>query len=361
MEPQYETRAGWLPEALSPHEQAAAAELAAKLDDDDTVAVTRFGTDIQEEIAAFATAVLDQIRARDAGDVGELMTELTLRVREVPLAAPDKERHRAILASIPAVNRLLTRMRRGTLQSRTVEEQIEQISAKLDEAYCAMQRDIELLEQMLIRNHAYFKKLELHIAAAQLRLTGAAEQDMPAWRRKVEEGQDPWAAQKLADCQAFVKRLEMRLDDLRRTRYLSLMQAPKIRLLQQSAQLMMEKIQSMLYNLIPLWKLDLVTSIAEQRTSRALALHNQVRSSIEDGMVAGAERTRRLTVDAAAASEGGMIGIDAMRGVHDALVGALEDTLRVYAEGRAQREAAERELAQMESELKRAVAELAER
>ncbi len=363
MEQQYEPRAGWLPETLSPHEQAAAIELAATLASDDAVAVTRFGTDIQEEIAAFATAVLDQIRARDAGDVGELMTELTLRVREMPLAAnqPDKERHRTILASIPAVNRLMTRMRRGTLQSRTVEEQIELISAKLDEAYCAMQRDIELLEQMLIRNHAYFKKLELHMAAAQLRLTDAVEQDLPAWSRKAKEGQDPWAAQRLADCQAFTKRLEMRLDDLRRTRYLSLMQAPKIRLLQQSAQLMMEKIQSMLYNLIPIWKLDLVTSIAEQRTSRALALHNQVRSSIEDGMKAGAERTRRLTVEAAAASEGGMIGIDAMRSVHDALAGALEDTMRIYAEGRTQREAAERERAQMENELKRAIAALAER
>src|SRR5690606_14479076 len=122
----------------------------------------------------------------------------------------------------------------------------------------------------------------------------------------------------------------------------------------------MEKIQSMLYNLIPIWKLDLVTSIAEQRTSRALALQTQVRSSIEDGMQAAAERTRRLTVDAAAASEGGMIGIDAMRSVHDALVGALEDTMRIYAEGRTQRQAAERELAQMESELKRTVARLAE-
>lgn len=354
-------RAGWLPDSLSHRDRMDAAKLAATLDAEDPVSVTRFGTSIQAEIADYAAAVLDQIRTRDAGDVGELMTELVMRVRGVTEAAPDKERQRALLVSIPAVNRLLTRMRRTTVRSRSIEEQVEAIRAKLDEAYYAIQRDIELLEEVLGRNHAYFKQLDIHIAAAQLRLQEATEREIPSWSVKARDGRDPWAEQRLADCHAFAKRLEMRLDDFRRTRYLSLMQAPKIRLLQQSAQLMMEKIQSVLYNLIPIWKLDLVTSIAEQRTSRALKLHEQVRSSIEDGMRASAERTRRLTVDAAAASESGMVGIEAMRTVHDALIGALEDTVRIYAEGRAERQAAKHELAQMESELKRKIAELAER
>lgn len=350
-----------LPDELDTKDREEAKRLAETLSPLEPVGITRFGADIQEEIADFASAVLDQVRSRDAGDVGETMTELIMRIRSMPASAAEQERRHKLHVSIPAVNRLLARVKRAVAKTQTLEEQVETVRTRLEEAYFTLQQDIELLEQVLVRNHTYFRKLDVRIAAVELRLKQAEDKELPALRRKVDEGRDPWAAQQLGDMNAFMKRLETRLDDFRRTRFLSLAQAPKIRLLQQAAQMMMERIQAVLYNLIPVWKLDLVAGVAEQRASRAHALHRKVRESIEEGLTESAERTRLLTVSMTAAGENGLIGTPALRNVHESLIGALEDTIRIYAEGRRNRLEAERELNGMERELKLKIAELADR
>jgi len=351
---------GWLPDGLGPREREEARLLAESLSAEDAAAVVRFGSGIQQDIADFAASVLSQVRARDAGDVGESVTELVAAIREAP-RGEDEERRKGLAASIPALGKLLARTRRGLDRSKAVEAHVEAVRAKLDEAYIALQKDIEMLDLVLKTNYDYFRKLDIHIAAAQLRLKEAEEEELPALRARAEQGSDPWDGQQLAELQAFMGRLEQRLDDFRRTRYLSLSQAPRIRMLQQSAQVMMEKIQSVLYNLIPLWKMDLVAGIAQHRADRALEVHRQVIGGIEASMRDSAERTRRIAAGIARESESGLVGMDTLRSVHEELLATLEDTIRIHADGRRQRAEAERELHDMERELRMKIAELANR
>ncbi|MBD2845979.1 toxic anion resistance protein [Paenibacillus sp. IB182496] len=344
-------------EQLGPREREEARRLSERLSLEDSASVSRFGNDIQEEIAEFAGSILAQVRSGRSGEVGETVTELILAVQQVPAELSGRKR---ALGGLPIVGKWLGGAKRALQQTQTLEVQVDTIRGRLDEAYIMLQKDIQLLDLVLKRNHEYFRRLELHIAAVQLRLREAEREERPRLSALADEGTDPWDGQRLGELDAFIRRLEVRLDDFNRTRFLSLTQAPRIRLLQQGEQLMMEKIQSVIYNLIPLWKMDLVAGLAQERVGRALEVHDRVKEHIETGMRRGAERTRELSVEIAARSEEGMIGMDTLRSVHQELVSTLEDTMAIYGEGRDKRREAEAELVEMERELKRRIAEIAE-
>lgn len=333
---------------LTPVELQQARRLAETLSIEDSASVARFGNAIQEDIAAFAGSILAQVRSGESGEIGEAVTELILALQQAP--AEDKPRHR--LAALPIVGRWVSGVKRAAEQSRSLEDQVEKIRARLDASYIMLQKDIQLLDIVLKRNYDYFKQLDLHIAAVQLRLEEAVTEDRPRLQERAQQAADPWSEQRLREADDFIRRLELRLDDFRRTRFISLTQAPRIRLLQQGEQLMMEKIQSVIYNLLPLWKMDLVTSSAQARIQQAMEVHQQVKDQIEASMQRSASRQRELTLEIAARSEQGMIGMDTLRTVHQELVSTLEETMTICEEGRRQRAEAEAELTDMERQLK---------
>ncbi|MFS0722984.1 toxic anion resistance protein [Paenibacillus sp. 1P07SE] len=337
---------------LTPIELQQARRLADTLSRDESSSVASFGSAIQEDIAAFAGSILAQIRSSDSGEIGSAVTELILTLQQTPT----EEKPARSLMKLPFVGKLVASAKRTAQQSRSLEDQVELIRDRLDAAYIMLQKDIQLLDIVLKRNYDYFKQLDLHIAAVQLRLEEAITEERPRLQQKAAEGSDPWADQRVSELEDFIRRLELRLDDFRRTRYISLAQAPRIRLLQQGEQLMMEKIQSVIYNLIPLWKMDLVTSMAQARVGRALDVHNQVKEQIETSMQRSAERHRELTLEVAARSEQGMISMDTLRSVHQELLMTLEETMTIYDEGRQQRSEAEAELQLMERQLKEKLA-----
>ncbi|WP_020616993.1 toxic anion resistance protein [Paenibacillus daejeonensis] len=333
---------------LSPIELEQARRLADTLSVEESGSVAGFGNTIQEDIASFAGSILAQIRSGDSGDVGAAVTELIMTLQQ----SPSEEKPARSLMNLPLVGKWMAGAKRAAQQARTLEDQVESIRAQLDASYIMLQKDIQLLDIVLKRNYDYFKQLDLHIAAVQLRLEEAMTEERPRLQERAAEGSDPWADQRLREAEDFIRRLELRLDDFRRTRFISLSQAPRIRLLQQGEQLMMEKIQSVIYNLIPLWKMDLVTSSAQARISRAMDVHNQIKGEIEASMQRSAQRQRELTLHVASQSEQGMISMETMRTVHQELIATLEETMTIYDEGRKHRSEAEAELTEMERQLK---------
>lgn len=333
---------------LTPIELQQARRLADTLSVEESGSVAGFGSEIQEDISSFAGSILAQIRSGDSGEVGSAVTELILTLQQ----PPSEDKPTRSLMNLPLVGKWMTGAKRAAQQSRSLEEQVEVIRARLDASYIMLQKDIQLLDIVLKRNYDYFKQLDLHIAAVQLRLEDAISQERPRLQERAAEGSDPWADQRLSEAENFIRRMELRLDDFRRTRFISLSQAPRIRLLQQGEQLMMEKIQSVIYNLIPLWKMDLVTSSAQARINRAMAVHNQVKGEIEASMQRSAQRQREITLSVTSQSEQGMISMETLRTVHQELLATLEETMVIYDEGRKHRSEAEAELTEMEQQLK---------
>ena len=128
--------------------------------------------------------------------------------------------------------------------------------------------------------------------------------------------------------------------------------APQIRLLQNSNQLMAEKIQSSLVNTIPLWKSQMVLALGMQHTQDAMEAQRAVTDLTNELLRKNAQKLRTATVETARESERGIVDNETLKQTNASLIQTMDEVLAIQQEGREKRRAAEKELAAIEGELR---------
>lgn len=336
-------------EDLSPTERQQAESIANQVQIDDPSAVTQFGVGAQKKVAGFADTILSEIRAKDAGYVGDTLTNLVVSIKEVGV---DKITDKGYSNGVPILKRLVRAVRKFTARYNKMSTQIEKITSELEEARMNLLKDITMLENLFKKNEEYLGELDLYIAAGQIKLEEAKKKILPELKQKADETNDPADVQKLQDFAQFINRFEKKLHDLKLSRMVSLQTGPQIRLIQSNNQTLVEKIQSSIMTTIPLWKNQIVIAISLFRQQKALEVQRQVTETTNELLKKNAEMLKEGSIETAKESERGIIEIETLQKVNNDLISTIEETLRIQEEGRTKRQQAEVELKQMEEELK---------
>jgi len=334
--------------ALAPEDQKRAASIAAQINVSDSQALIQYGVGAQSKISGFADSMLTQLRAKDSGYVGDVLTNLVLKIKEVDAGSLTGKGGflGGLLGNIAgAFKRFIARYEKLSVQ-------IEKIIDELDAARMTLLKDITLLDGLYAKNLEYLKDLDIYIAAGRMKLVELREKTLPELQAKAEASRDPMDAQRLQDFNQFLDRFDKKLYDLKLTRMVSIQTAPQVRLIQNSDQLLVEKIQSSIMNTIPLWKNQIVIAISLFRQSKALNLQKEVTKTTNDLLAKNSEMLKQGTIEVAKESERGIVEIETLQKVNTDLISTIEETLRIQDEGRAKRQQAEGELARMEGELK---------
>ena len=209
-----------------------------------------------------------------------------------------------------------------------------------------------MLDRMYEQNLAYFKELTMYILAGKHKLQEVREGKL----RELEDtakitglAEDAQAARDLAEkCNRFEKKIY----DLELTRSISMQTAPQIRMIQNSDNVMVEKIQTTLVNTIPLWKNQMVISLGIAHSTEAAKAQRQVNDVTNALLQANAKKLHMASVETAKEAERGIVDIETLKKTNAELIQTLDDVMKVQRDGRTQRLAAEVEMAKMESELK---------
>ena len=336
-------------EDLSPTERQQAESIANQVQIDDPSAVTQFGVGAQKKVAGFADTILSEIRAKDAGYVGDTLTNLVVSIKEVGV---DKITDKGYSNGVPILKRLVRAVRKFTARYNKMSTQIEKITSELEEARMNLLKDITMLANLFKKNEEYLGELDLYIAAGQIKLEEAKKKILPELKQKADETNDPADVQKLQDFAQFINRFEKKLHDLKLSRMVSLQTGPQIRLIQSNNQTLVEKIQSSIMTTIPLWKNQIVIAISLFRQQKALEVQRQVTDTTNELLKKNAEMLKEGSIETAKESERGIIEIETLQKVNNDLISTIEETLRIQEEGRTKRQQAEVELKQMEEELK---------
>ena len=77
-------------EELSPEQKARVEEVKNSIDLMDSQAALQYGVGAQRNISSFSDNILTQVRSKDSGYVGELMSDLVLKVKEVDVDGLDE-------------------------------------------------------------------------------------------------------------------------------------------------------------------------------------------------------------------------------------------------------------------------------
>ena len=106
----------------------------------DTAAINAFGEQAQAEVARYADSILRQVKGREAGDAGQLITELMLKAKG--LDAADLQSAGLFSKLLGGVQRQVARFR---ARFETVADQIDEISGQLGLRVDRMRQDLGAL------------------------------------------------------------------------------------------------------------------------------------------------------------------------------------------------------------------------
>lgn len=335
-------------EKLPEHRRKQAQELAGQIDETNMNAIIAYGANAQRKLSDFSKAVLQQVQLKDAGEIGDSLTELMSQLQET---------NPRDLTSEPGLFRKLFGRIRQSISETQIRYQkigaaIDKVAIKLEREKDELLNDNLMLEQFYQKNKDYFEALNIYIAAGELKMRELQTEIIPQAIEEAKKSNNQMDIQKVNDLNQFLDRLDKRTHDLRLTRQMTIQQAPQIRLIQNTNQILAEKIQVSVHTAIPLWENQITIAMALLRQQQVSSSQRMVSDTTNELLLKNSEMLKQSTVDIAKEAERGVVDVETLRQTQANLVGALEETLEIQENGRQQRRLAEQELAAMETELR---------
>lgn len=350
-----ETKPNKLIETLPDEDKQRAYQLANQIDPKNQTSISLYGTQAQSKLMNFSSTMLDHVKSGNIGEIGEIITDLMKKLDQVnPDELQVEKRNifsRMFGKMSRSVNEILARYQKTGAQ-------IDRITVRLEHCKNTLIKDNTLLDQMYEKNKEYFQALNIYIAAGEVKLEELHTKLIPELKRKAEQSGDQMAYQEVNDMIQFADRLEKRLHDLKLSRQITIQSAPQIRMIQNTNQTLMEKIQTSITTAIPLWKNQIAIALTLLRQQKAVEAQKQVSQTTNDLLLKNSEMLKTNSIEVAKENERGIVDIETLKKTQENLVSTLEETLRIQAEGRAKRHQAEQELVTMEEQLKQKLLEI---
>ena len=330
---------------LSPQERQMVSDFAEKISLYDSNMILQYGSGAQKKIADFSASALDNVKTKDLGEIGELLSGVVTELKSFEI----EEEEKGIFGFWKRSANKMTAMK---AKYDKAEVNVNKICTVLENHQVQLLKDVAMLDKMYELNKVYFKELSMYILAGKKKLEQVQTTDLPALMQKAKESGLPEDAQAANDLSSLCNRFEKKLHDLELTRIISIQMAPQIRLVQNNDTLMSEKIQSTLVNTIPLWKSQMVLALGVAHSRQAAQAQREVTDMTNELLKKNAATLKMATVETAKESERGIVDIETLKVTNESLISTLDEVIRIQDEGRQKRREAEAELGRIENQLK---------
>lgn len=336
---------------LTEEEKKMVEEFVGQIDLGNSGAILQYGAATQKKMADFSADTLENVRTKDLGEVGDLLTEVVTELKNFDV----DEEEKGILGFFKKTSNKLNAMK---TRYEKAQVNVDKICSVLEQHQIQLMKDIAMLDKMYELNLAYYKELTMYILAGKKKLKKTREQELPALVEKARKSGFPEDAQAAKDLENLCERFEKKIHDLELTRMISVQTAPQLRLVQSSDNVMVEKIQSTIVNTIPLWKSQMVIALGVAHSTQAAKAQQQVTDMTNELLKKNAASLKTATVESAKAAERGIVDMETLKATNESLITTLDEVMKIQTEGREKRQAAETELRAMEEQLKEKLLEI---
>lgn len=336
-------------DSLSDEEKAAIEEFNKKIDVTDSTQVLQFGSKAQSKISQFSDSVLEGVKTKNIGEVGDVLSNLVGEIKsfdaDINLDTKSNVFSKFFNNAKKQLNTLVAKYSK-------IETNVDRIEKQLENHKLQMLKDIAIFDTMYEKNLEYFKEISLYIIAGERKLEELRNVDLPKLRQVAQESGEQIDAQKVQDLENTINRFEKKIYDLKTTRVISIQMAPQIRLLQNNDAELVEKIQSSITNTIPLWKNQIVLALGINNAKQALGTQKAVTDLTNDMLKKNSEILKQGSIDIAKESERAIVDIETLQATNKNIIETLDKVIEIHENGRIKRQEAEAELQNIEKELK---------
>jgi len=340
---------------LSKEEKEAIEEFNKKIDVNDSTQILQYGVAAQEKISKFSDSILEDVKTKNVGEVGDLLANLVSQIK-----AFDKDVSGTAKKNF--FSKLFASAKKDfdyiVAKYSKIEKNVDTIENGLEKDKLQMLKDINIFDTMYQKNLDYFKEISLYIIAGDRKLKELREVELPKLKEIAEKSGEQLDVQKVNDMEAIINRFEKKIYDLKTTRLISIQMAPQIRLLQNSEAELVEKIQSSITNTIPLWKNQMVLSLGIHNAKQALKSQQEVSKLTNEMLKKNSETLKQGSLDIARESERAIVDVETLQKTNQDIIDTLDGVIKIHEEGRMKRAEAEKTLAELEQELKSKMLEI---
>ena len=340
---------------LTKEEQKAIDEFNKKIDINDSTQILQYGISAQEKISKFSDSVLEDVKTKNLGNVGDLLADLVSQIKsfDADVSGTNKK---------GLFGKLFSNAKKEfdflVAKYSKIEKNIDTIEGGLEKDKLQMLKDINIFDTMYEKNLEYFKEISLYIIAGERKLKELREVTLPELKKQAEKSGEQLDIQKVNDLEQMINRFEKKIYDLKTTRIISIQMAPQIRLLQNNEAELVEKIQSSITNTIPLWKNQMVLSLGINNAKNALKNQQAVSKLTNDMLVKNSETLKQGSIEIAEQSEKAIVNVETLQKTNQDLIETLDKVIEIHQNGRIRRAEAEKTLENIEKELKEKILEI---
>ena len=334
-------------ETLTPAERKQVDEIKSKIDLMNSGYALQFGSGAQKNMADFSDSLLSPVRTKDSGEVGALLTDLSGKINEFNRKESD-----SFVKKLPLIGALVSKGETMLASYEKLSTKVDKIQSELEKSKTTMMKDIMLFDALYQKNLEYFKHLELYIRAGEEKLVEMRSTVLPKLRADAAASADPMAGQVVSDFESNVDRFEKKVHDLKISKTIAIQTAPQLRLIQNNDKILVERVQSAIYNAIPLWKNQIVIALGLTRQQNVLKMQQAISDTTNELLKRNAEMLKINSIETAKENNRSIVDIETVKKVNDDLITTIEETLKIQQEGRQARQSAEQELLQIENRLK---------
>ena len=340
---------------LSKEEKAAIEEFNKKFDVNDSTQILQFGVSAQEKISKFSDSILEDVKTKNTGEVGDLLANLVSQIKSFDKDVSGTTKKNFIEKIFNSAKKEFDYI---VAKYSKIEKNIDTIEGGLEKDKLQMLKDITIFDTMYEKNLEYFKEISLYIIAGEKKLEELRDKELPKLKAQAEKTGDQLDVQKVNDMEALINRFDKKIYDLKTTRIISIQMAPQIRLLQNNEAELVEKIQSSITNTIPLWKNQMVLALGISNAKNALKSQQAVSKLTNEMLAKNSETLKQGSVEIARESERAIVDVETLQKTNRDIIETLDEVIKIHEEGRNKRAEAEKTLEEIEKELKAKMLEI---
>ncbi len=346
-----ETKAAFEETGLTDEERQMVDDFSKKIDIHNSQAILQYGVGTQKKMADFSETALKNVRTKDMGEVGKMLSSLVVELKSFDV----DENEKGLKGLFKKTSNRATALKAKYAKAET---NVQSVSQALEGHQQVLLKDIALMDKMYEVNLAYFKELSMYILAGKKRLAEIRDGELRDALARAQASGLPEDAQAAKDLEIKCERFEKKLHDLELSRVISIQTAPEIRLVHKYDTLMAENIQSTLVNTIPLWKSQMVLALGIEHSNQAAAAQREVTDMTNALLKKNADVLKMATIETAKESERGIVDIETLQHTNESVNSTFDEFMQIQADVRAKRQAAEAEMLLIENELKAKLLEI---
>jgi uncharacterized protein YaaN involved in tellurite resistance len=321
----------------------------------DRAGIAVYGDGAQQSVSNYADRILGEVRNRDLGDTGKLLTEVILKAKSLD---PSSLKRQGFLSRI--FSSAQAQLERFKSEFEDVASQIDRIGLELDRHKDTLRRDVAVLDDLHEETRAAIIRLEAYVEAGKRFSENFRANELPKLKAAADAasanpGGGMLESQRYQDSLQALDRLEKRVFYLQQARQLGIQQLPQIRIVQAGDETLIENLQATSALTVPAWKQKMVILLGLSRQQSALELQKTVTDATNTMIKQASEMMKDQAIAIEQQSQRGIVDTETLAQANRDLIDTIGGVLRVQEEGRRKRAQAEKQMEQMTVELKKAL------